>query len=49
MTASVASPAFIPKRSGLARFISGYGQELVIALAILALFEVVSSFNKLFL
>jgi ribose/xylose/arabinose/galactoside ABC-type transport system permease subunit len=42
-------PAFRPHRTGLARFISGYGQEIVIACAILVLFAVVSAINPRFL
>jgi len=48
MTADVA-PAFRPHRSALARFVSGYGQELVIACAIVVLFAVVSAINPRFL
>jgi ribose/xylose/arabinose/galactoside ABC-type transport system permease subunit len=44
-----AAPAFRPHRSALARFISGYGQEIVIACAILMLFAVVSAVNPRFL
>ena len=49
MTAFEESPAFVPKRSGLTRFVSGYGQELVILLAIVALFAVVATVNPRFL
>ena len=49
MTSLDASPAFVANRSGLARFVSGYGQELVILLAIAALFAVVSAVNPRFL
>jgi ribose/xylose/arabinose/galactoside ABC-type transport system permease subunit len=41
--------AFRPHRSALQRFVSGYGQELVIACAILVLFAVVSAINPRFL
>lgn len=44
-----AAPAFRPLRSGLTRFVSAYGQEIVIACAILILFAVVSSINPRFL
>ncbi len=43
------APAFRPHRSLLTRFISGYGQEIVIACAILVLFAVVSAINPRFL
>jgi ribose/xylose/arabinose/galactoside ABC-type transport system permease subunit len=43
------APAFRPHRSPLTRFISGYGQELVIACAIFVLFAVVSAINPRFL
>lgn len=43
------APAFRAPRSLLTRFISGYGQELVIACAILVLFAVVSAINPRFL
>ena len=45
MTATVLSPG----RSNLHRFLSGYGQEIVVALAILALFVVVGATNHRFL
>lgn len=45
MTALAASPG----RSGLQRFISGYGQEIVVLLSIAALFVVVGSVNPRFL
>jgi ribose/xylose/arabinose/galactoside ABC-type transport system permease subunit len=44
-----AAPAFRAKRSGPVRFVSTYGQEIVIALAIVALFVVVSAINPRFL
>jgi len=44
-----AAPAFRPRRNGLSRFISGYGQEIVIACAILILFAIVSAINPRFL
>ncbi|GLQ53921.1 ABC transporter permease [Devosia nitrariae] len=44
-----AAPAFRPRRSGLTRFVSAYGQEIVIACAILILFAVVSLINPRFL
>ncbi len=49
MTIEAAAPPFRPHRSALARFVSGYGQEIVIACAILVLFAVVSSINPRFL
>ena len=48
MTAD-AAPAFRARRSALARFVSAYGQEMVIACAIVALFVVVSAINPRFL
>jgi ribose/xylose/arabinose/galactoside ABC-type transport system permease subunit len=48
MTAD-AAPAFRARRSALARFVSAYGQEIVIACAIVALFVVVSAINPRFL
>ncbi len=44
-----AAPAFRPKRPWPVRFASTYGQEIVIALAIVALFVVVSAINPRFL
>jgi ribose/xylose/arabinose/galactoside ABC-type transport system permease subunit len=44
-----AAPAFRPHRSALARFVSLYGQEIVIACAIVVLFAVVSAINPRFL
>ncbi len=44
-----AAPEFTAKRSSLARFVTGYGQEIVIALAIVVLFAVVSTINPRFL
>lgn len=44
-----AAPTFIAKRSALTRFVSNYGQELVIGCAILVLFAVVSTVNPRFL
>jgi ribose/xylose/arabinose/galactoside ABC-type transport system permease subunit len=49
VTDATAAPAFRPQRSALTRFISGYGQEIVIACAILVLFAVVSAINPRFL
>ena len=49
MTIEAAAPPFRPHRSAMARFVSGYGQEVVIACAILVLFAVVSSINPRFL
>lgn len=49
MTVEAAAPAFRPHRSALQRFISAYGQELVIACAILVLFAVVAAVNPRFL
>jgi ribose/xylose/arabinose/galactoside ABC-type transport system permease subunit len=49
MSAETAAPAFKAHRSGASRFISGYGQEIVIACAILILFAVVSAINPRFL
>ena len=49
MTVEAAAPPFQPHRSALARFVSGYGQEIVIACAILVLFAVVSAVNPRFL
>ena len=49
MTVEAAAPPFRPHRSALARFVSGYGQEIVIACAILVLFAVVSAVNPRFL
>lgn len=43
------APSFIAKRSGLVRFVSGYGQEVVIAGAIIALFILVSLISPRFL
>lgn len=43
------APSFIAKRSGLVRFVSGYGQEVVIAGAIIALFVLVSLISPRFL
>ncbi|MGJ8585764.1 MAG: ABC transporter permease [Marinosulfonomonas sp.] len=43
------APAFVAKRSGLLRFVSTYGQELVIAGAIIALFLLVPLVNPRFL
>jgi ribose/xylose/arabinose/galactoside ABC-type transport system permease subunit len=48
MTAE-AAPAFRPHRDALTRLVSAYGQEIVIAGAILILFAVVSSINPRFL
>jgi len=48
MTAEV-DPPFRAMRSGLARFVSAYGQEIVIACALLLLFTVVSAINPRFL
>lgn len=48
MTLELALP-FRPHRSAIARFVSGYGQEIVIACAILVLFAVVSAINPRFL
>lgn len=45
MTASALSPG----RSNLHRFLSGYGQEIVVALSIVALFVVVGAINHRFL
>ena len=42
-------PLPAPRRSGVARFVSAYGQEIVIAGAIVALFVVVSAINPRFL
>jgi ribose/xylose/arabinose/galactoside ABC-type transport system permease subunit len=47
MTAAADAPR--RRRSGLARFVSAYGQEIVIAGAIVALFVVVSAINPRFL
>lgn len=44
-----AAPAFRPHRSALTRFVSGYGQEIVIACAIVVLFAIVSAINPRFL
>ncbi|HRO11397.1 ABC transporter permease [Amaricoccus sp.] len=44
-----AAPDFHPKRSLAARIVSAYGQEIVIAAAIVALFVVVSTINPRFL
>ena len=44
-----AAPEFLAKRSALARFVSTYGQEIVIAGAIIVLFAVVSAINPRFL
>ncbi len=44
-----AAPAFRTHRSALARFVSAYGQEIVIACAIVVLFAVVSAINPRFL
>lgn len=44
-----AAPAFRPQRSALTRFVSAYGQEIVIACAIIVLFAVVSAVNPRFL
>ena len=44
-----AAPAFRPHRSALTRFVSAYGQEIVIACAIVVLFAVVSAINPRFL
>lgn len=41
--------AFSPGRSNLQRFLSGYGQELVVLLSIVALFVVVGAINPRFL
>lgn len=49
MTVEAAAPPFRPHRNALARFVSGYGQEIVIACAILVLFAVVSAVNPRFL
>jgi ribose/xylose/arabinose/galactoside ABC-type transport system permease subunit len=49
MTMETAAPPFRAHRSALARLVSGYGQEIVIACAILVLFAVVSSINPRFL
>jgi ribose/xylose/arabinose/galactoside ABC-type transport system permease subunit len=47
---STAEPThFRPRRSALTRFVSAYGQELVIAGALIALFVVVSAINPRFL
>jgi ribose/xylose/arabinose/galactoside ABC-type transport system permease subunit len=43
------APSFVAKRSGLVRFVSGYGQEVVIAGAIIALFVLVSLISPRFL
>src|SRR5688500_17713466 len=48
MTAE-AAPAFRPHRDALTRFVSAYGQEIVIAGAIVILFAVVSTINPRFL
>lgn len=45
----MAAGATLPARSALARFVSGYGQELVIACAIVVLFAVVALVNQRFL
>jgi ribose/xylose/arabinose/galactoside ABC-type transport system permease subunit len=47
MTIDVATPR--ARRSGLARLFSAYGQEIVIACAIVALFVIVSAINPRFL
>ncbi len=44
-----AAPAFQARRSPLVRFVSAYGQEMVIACAIVVLFVVVSAINPRFL
>jgi ribose/xylose/arabinose/galactoside ABC-type transport system permease subunit len=44
-----AAPAFRPQRGGLTRFVSSYGQEIVIACAIVVLFAVVAAINPRFL
>ena len=49
MTMETAAPPFRAHRSALAHLVSGYGQEIVIACAILVLFAVVSSINPRFL
>ncbi len=49
MMSEDALPAFRPRRSALSRFVSDYGQEIVIACAILVLFAVVSAINPRFL
>ena len=49
MTLEAAAPPFRAQRSALSRFISAYGQEVVIACAILVLFAVVSAINPRFL
>ncbi|RYE78989.1 MAG: ABC transporter permease, partial [Hyphomicrobiales bacterium] len=48
MTIEVAPP-FRPQRSALTRFVSSYGQEIVIGCAIVLLFAVVSAINPRFL
>lgn len=49
MTSMEQAPAFTAKRSGPLRFLSGYGQEIVVALAIVLLFIVVSLISPRFL
>lgn len=49
MTDSVADAAFQARRSTAGRFIATYGQEIVIACAIVALFVIVSAINPRFL
>ena len=46
---SVADPSRRARRSAFARFVSSYGQEVVIGLAIVSLFVVVSAINPRFL